>query len=352
MKEYSIPHLRQAGRISIPEDSFDRIREARDLHREGLGTESVRRRLEEGDGEDFATRLDGISDTLEEMRGNLGGAATGTSSHEALRTILARQTLLISAVSDLTGMVEDLLAASGQPRREQAVLVEAEDPTGTRFLEPVPPAISPSVKTPAQLGVALDGEQPLPTSEDPSSGDRRSDRHKRFGVRGRRRRLLVGALALFVFAGLAAGAAFAGGLVPGLDAPRTGSESSSNDTGDSGGTTSTSVAATTASKGAAGLTTRDVAQVAEPRPVAEPSVALESDEDPLPVALEVPDVSGESIRGAIRELSGAGLRVEGYRNEPGPRGVVMGTEPTAGSVAAPGDEVYLVVGRGQYAGAS
>ena len=40
LREYSIPHLRQAGRISIPEDSFDRIREARDLHKEGLGTGS------------------------------------------------------------------------------------------------------------------------------------------------------------------------------------------------------------------------------------------------------------------------------------------------------------------------
>ena len=36
LREYSIPHLRQGGRIRIPEDSFDRIREARDLHKEGL----------------------------------------------------------------------------------------------------------------------------------------------------------------------------------------------------------------------------------------------------------------------------------------------------------------------------
>ena len=41
LREYSIPHLRQAGKISIPEESFDRIREARALHREGLMFEHV-----------------------------------------------------------------------------------------------------------------------------------------------------------------------------------------------------------------------------------------------------------------------------------------------------------------------
>ena len=47
LRDYSIPHLRQGGRIRIPVDSFDRIREARDLHKEGLGTETVRRQLRE-----------------------------------------------------------------------------------------------------------------------------------------------------------------------------------------------------------------------------------------------------------------------------------------------------------------
>src|SRR3712207_9236441 len=51
LREYSISHLRHSGRISIPEESFERIREARDLHKEGLGTESVRRLLREGGGQ-------------------------------------------------------------------------------------------------------------------------------------------------------------------------------------------------------------------------------------------------------------------------------------------------------------
>jgi hypothetical protein len=55
LREYSIPHLRRSGRISIPEDSFDSIKEARDLHREGLGTEIVRRQLRGGGVPDTGT---------------------------------------------------------------------------------------------------------------------------------------------------------------------------------------------------------------------------------------------------------------------------------------------------------
>src|SRR4028119_1055279 len=67
LREYSIPHLRQGGRIRIPEDSFDRIREARDLHKEGLGPETVRRRLREGglDTGALDRRLHQLHDPLE-----------------------------------------------------------------------------------------------------------------------------------------------------------------------------------------------------------------------------------------------------------------------------------------------
>ncbi|MDP9409581.1 MAG: hypothetical protein M3P70_03610, partial [Actinomycetota bacterium] len=122
MREYSIPHLRRAGRISIPEDSFDRIREARDLHKEGLGTESVRRQLREGRGPDTGEldrRLDSLHETLENLRGDLRErpATDEVALSPTLRTILARQSLLISAMFNLTGMVEDLLLASGKRRK-------------------------------------------------------------------------------------------------------------------------------------------------------------------------------------------------------------------------------------------
>jgi len=45
LREYSIPYTRRSGRISIPEESLERIRTVRKLHDEGLGTEAVRRRL-------------------------------------------------------------------------------------------------------------------------------------------------------------------------------------------------------------------------------------------------------------------------------------------------------------------
>ena len=129
LREYSIPHLRQGGRIRIPEDSFDRIREARDLHKEGLGTETVRRQLREGGGPDTGEldrRLNKLHDTLEDLRGDLRAKpATGeVALSPALRTILARQSLMLSAMFNLTGMVEDLLLNNGKNRKRPVARVE------------------------------------------------------------------------------------------------------------------------------------------------------------------------------------------------------------------------------------
>ena len=121
LREYSIPHVRRSGKISIPEESFDRIKEARELHREGLGTASVRRRLREGndsvDAEELMYRLDRLSETLEGLQGDLR-PTNGSSSYyqESLRSVLKKQDLLISAVSDLTEKVETLLFAKDRLR--------------------------------------------------------------------------------------------------------------------------------------------------------------------------------------------------------------------------------------------
>lgn len=121
LREYSIPHVRRSGKISIPEESFDRIKEARELHREGLGTASVRRRLREGndpvDAEELMKRLDRLSETLEGLQGDLrptNGASS--SSQESLRSVMKKQDLLISAVSNLTEKVEILLSANDRIR--------------------------------------------------------------------------------------------------------------------------------------------------------------------------------------------------------------------------------------------
>lgn len=125
LREYSIPSFRKSGRISIPEDSFEKIRQARDLHKEGLGTGSVRMRLRESGGSaapapdtgELAVRLDRLSRDLEGLKGDPKALEEASSPH-ALRTILARQSLLMSTVFNLTEMVEELLRRNGPPRRQ------------------------------------------------------------------------------------------------------------------------------------------------------------------------------------------------------------------------------------------
>jgi hypothetical protein len=128
LREYSIPHLRRSGKISIPEESFERIRQARDLHKEGLGTGAVRRVLREGGGPnagELKERLDRLLESLERLRSRKRPATDEVLPPHAIRTILARQNLLISAMFNLTEMVEELLIASGKPRR--AVFGDVED---------------------------------------------------------------------------------------------------------------------------------------------------------------------------------------------------------------------------------
>lgn len=115
LREYSIPHLRRSGKISIPEESFDRIREARELHKEGLGTESVRSKLRSGSApEEIAGHLERLSERIESLQVR-GPAEEGSASQEALRDILEKQDLLISAVSNLTEKMDDLIPAGAKP---------------------------------------------------------------------------------------------------------------------------------------------------------------------------------------------------------------------------------------------
>ncbi len=112
LREYSIPHLRRSGKISIPEESLESIRAARELHKEGLGTESVRRKLREGDDPGQLTeRLDRISEGLEKLRvPDL--AERVPSDQEALEAILEKQDLLISAVTSLSKKLDSLQCTS------------------------------------------------------------------------------------------------------------------------------------------------------------------------------------------------------------------------------------------------
>src|SRR5918997_4328018 len=159
LREYSIPHLRRSGKIYVPEESFDRIKEVRELHKEGLGTESVRKRLREEsnlDVEGLTERLDRISESLEDLRGN-PKIAKGASTDQILQTILSRQSLLISAVFNLTEMLEDLLHTNGNGKARKAVLGNSEE------------AIREQEPPPEQLGELPQTTENYPSTNEPVS---------------------------------------------------------------------------------------------------------------------------------------------------------------------------------------
>ncbi len=204
LREYSIPHLRRSGKIYVPEDSFDRIKEVRELHKEGLGTESVRKRLQEEsilDVEGLAERLDRISESLEELRGN-PKPANGTSSAQVLQTILERQSLLISAVFNLAEMLEELLdtRGNGQAREEASGTSEEE----TQEQEPLSDSLEERPET-AENDTTV-GEPIITVSPEPALSPSTAIRRRKFGAMGKRRRrvaLAVVLLALLTSAALA-----------------------------------------------------------------------------------------------------------------------------------------------------
>lgn len=313
LREYSIPHLRRSGKISIPEESFDRIREARDLHKEGLGTESVRRALRESSGGpdtgEIKERIERLSENLEKLKSN-GSAADEALSSQAMRTVLARQSLMLSAMFNLTEMVEELLLASGKPRKAVFEEVDGE-------IREVTPLSGQTVRQRTGRAVAA--------SATPSPGDipaLPAARPDRFGSLARRRRrallalvatLLVAAVLLLVLPTLGAGFPFA-------------DDSSSNER-PSGGEASRDVAAAQSPDGAAGTGTRDQGRA---------------------TAGEGPDVSGKSIVEAARVLSGAGYEVAAIRTVKSDEeaGTVVRVEPAAGSAVEPGASVVLVMSGG------
>jgi excisionase family DNA binding protein len=348
LREYSIPHLRQGGRIRIPEDSFDRIREARDLHKEGLGTETVRRQLREGGGPDTGEldrRLNKLHDTLENLRGDLRAKpATGeVALSPALQTILARQSLMLSAMFNLTGMVEDLLLNNGKGRKRpvaraeeglvHAVPLRAEEQgqlPGTLVAEPV------AVRE-TEAPVITSPTRDLPTSK--------------FGTLGRRRRRGVLAVLSALLLGLLLFL-----LLPTLNKDETATSNGpaannavqqkppegrpagagADETDDEGGDNPDDVAATDAPPPEAETTTAEgSAQDTESPPDANGGGGI-------------PNVSGRPLEEAARALSEAGYSVAAIRSVQGPEeyGTVTGTEPSAGTEARPNAPVVLTMSAG------
>jgi len=326
LREYSIPHLRRSGRISIPEESFERIREARDLHKEGLGTESVRRLLREGGGPhtgELKEQLDQLSENLESLRGNEKPGAGGAPPSHALRTILARQNLLISAMFNLTEMVEELLLASGKPRKTVFEEVEGEIrevALPSRRLRSNPRRAVPPGSAPRAL--------PRPSASP-------ATRAEKFGSLARRRRrtslalllsaLVAGALLLLALPKLGGGELSAGISSPGDQAQER--PQSPPEEGQAPG----DAAARAPSAGGEG-------------PGADTAASEVVETGPG----EVPDVSGRDVAEAARALSAAGYEVAAVQTVKSEEeaGTVVRTEPTAGSAVQPGDPVFLIMSGG------
>ena len=347
LREYSIPHLRQGGRIRIPEDSFDRIREARDLHKEGLGTETVRRQLREGGGPDTGEldrRLNKLHDTLENLRGDLRAKpATGeVALSPALQTILARQSLMLSAMFNLTGMVEDLLLNNGKGRKRpvarvdeglvHAVPLRAEEQgqlPGTLVAEPV------AVRE-TEAPVITAPTRNLPTGK--------------FGTLGRRRRRGVLAVLSALLLGLLLVL-----LLPTLNEDETATSNgpAPNDAAQQKPPEGQPAAAGAGETDEGGGNPDDVAATDAPPPEAETTTAegnAQDTESPPDANGDggIPDVSGRPLEEAARVLSEAGYRVAAIRSVQGPEeyGTVTGTEPSAGTEARPNAPVVLTMSAG------
>ncbi len=312
MREYSIPHLRRSGRISIPEESFERIREARDLHKEGLGTESVRRLLREGGGQhagELKEQLDQLSENLERLRGNERSPANEAPPSHALRTILARQNLLISAMFNLTEMVEELLLASGKPRKAVFEDVEGE----IRSVAPPPErAHLESLEAESTAGRPILGALPARDAT-------------RFGSLARRRRRgVIVALSALMAVVLLAWALPAVGSELSLGLPFLGGRQAESVPGDA---------------------TEDTAATQNPAAGSETSGSSGAGEAER---IEVPDVSERDVEKAARLLSRAGLEVGAVKLVMSRRdaGTVMRTKPSVGSAMGPETPVILVASGG------
>jgi excisionase family DNA binding protein len=326
LREYSIPHLRKAGRISIPEDSFDRIREARDLHREGLGTESVRRQLREGSAPDTGEldrRLDSLHETLESLRGDIKErpATDEVALSPTLRTILARQSLLMSAMFNLTEMVEDLLLASGKRRKPLFEDLGGRGPLPER---PARDQLEIAGTVPANaVSGAVQASQPL------------AARSASFGALGRRRRRgVLAVLAVLLFAVCLAWAipALIGNSEPSV--PRV-TETADEPPGDpkamADPVETTSTDQTTAQKSTEESNAKVAADGSEPGR-----------------GTEVPDVSGRSLEAAAGIISDAGFEIAAIKTEASQKEpeTIIGTKPSAGTSARPGAPVILTMSGG------
>ena len=226
-----------------------------------------------------------------------------------LRTILARQSLIVSALFNLTGMVEDLLLASGKPRKslsEDLGITDALPERQARERLGIQGGITPSTHA---VTAAVQGSVDRPPAVRPTH----------FGALGRRRRGVLAILAALLFVACLSWAAMAliGAGNPEPSVPRVTATANEPPSG---------LKAMTApgdEEGAVG--------------------GLERER-----GVEVPDVSGHSLEGAVRIISDAGFEVAAIQEEvshEGPQSAIR-TEPRAGARAKQGAPVILTMSVG------
>ena len=191
LKEYSIPFSRRSGRIFVPEESIGKVRRVRELHDGGYGVEAIRARLQHGEVTDLervTERLDKLTEALESTRAEAGRSiepAHSSPDAHALRMVLARQSLLISAISNLAEMMGDLMAANGLPRR--AVIDYPEMDQDHRL--PLPPRRDRVLVAAGGYGGAT-----ITANRSPARGTvalPTSPAHDKFGTLARRRRTVL-----------------------------------------------------------------------------------------------------------------------------------------------------------------
>lgn len=232
------------------------------------------------------------------MRPTTGDVAFSPTSQ---RTILARQSLLRSAVFHLTEMVEDLLLASGKPRKPVLEsFVTGEALPGNPDLLEIPGEVTVGTATlarphPEGAGLALDARSTV------------------FGAsRRRRRRGGLAILAALLFLACLAW------TIPNL-----------------------------MGAGNAGPSVPRLAHTADERLGPPRALAVPADSG-AEGRIKVPDVSGQSLEHAVSSISAAGFEVAEIRREASRRDgrTAVRTEPKAGVRTRPGAPVVLTMGGG------
>jgi hypothetical protein len=271
-------------------------------------------------------RLDQLSENLERLRGSERQATDEVLPAHALRTILARQNLLISAMFNLTEMVEELLLASGKPRK--AVFYDVEDE-----IQEVAPPLERSGRQ------QLETPEATPGATEPSNGDLpdRMDlsftpvRGTKFGSLARRRRSILVTLVVLMMVLLLTWAL-----------PPMGSELAS------GLPFFVARKAEEISRGAPDRAAAEDKGAAHNHPPGNEAPETGSTGSGEAERVEIPDVSDRSVVEAARILSEEGFEVAAIKSVESQKdaGTVMRTKPSAGSAVEPGTPVVLIMSGG------